>query len=578
MSRRTVTTWLCTVKRTASLISLGLGGRTRGQAIRIAAGLWLAALFLWNAPVHARPPKLVLFITVDALGSDLLLRMRPRLHGGLAQILSEGAFFPNTYYQYAETVTAPGHATLATGANPWRHGIVGNTTFNTASGRWEAAFEDPDHPAHGISETWAGSSPDRLLAETVSDHLRLDSQSRSKSIAISVKARAAIALAGKSGQAWWFQTDAGEFTTGTYYAKELPGWVKVFNAKRIPEQYFTRQWTLFGPGEEYIGADDRPFESERYGLGRTFPHPLDGAQPTPGPQSHWALAVSPYMNDVLVQFAKAAMEAEQLGRHPTADLLSISFSSTDYTYHFFGPYSWESQDAMLRLDASLAELISAAQKAAGGSANLLVVLTADHGGMAIPEELASEGVTSIRVDQARLQQGLTAALQAQFGANLLAGLSVTRVYLEPKAIAARRVDPAAARRFAAHWLSQQAPVALAVARDDLSSGPPGAGYLSMLQKGHHPERGGDVLFILKPFHLLTEGKTGTSHGSPYGYDSQVPFALLGKGVKPGLYLQKIHTVDIAPTVAALLEMGAPAMAEGTPRAEAIAPAQPPRIR
>jgi hypothetical protein len=542
------------------------------------AGLWLGALFLWGTPVDARAPKLVLFIAVDSLGSDLLLRMRPRLHGGLAQILREGAFFPNTGYQHAETATAPGHATLATGANPWRHGIVGNRTFNGATGRWEAAFEDPDHPALGPSDAGAGSSPDRLLAETLSDRLRLDSQSRSKSIAISVKARAAIALAGKSGQAWWFHSDAGEFTTGTYYAKELPGWVKAFNAKRIPEQYFAKQWTLFGPRREYIGADDRPFESERYGLGRTFPHPLDVGKPTPGPHSHAALVASPYMNDILVQFAKGTMDAERLGRHPTADLLSIGFSSTDHVYHFFGPYSWEAQDAMLRLDASVAELISAAQKAAGGSENLLVVLTADHGGMAIPEELSAEGTTALRVDPARLQQGLTVALQTQFGANLLAGVSDTRVYLDPKAIATRRVDPTVARRFAAQWLSQQAPVALAVAKDDLSTGPPGAGYLSSLQKGHHAERGGDVLFILKPFHLLTESKTGTSHGSPYGYDSVIPFALFGNGVRPGLYPQKIHAVDIAPTIAALLQMGAPAMAEGTPRVEAIAPAQPRRIR
>lgn len=524
--------------------------------------LTFLALSLAAAP--SRPPRLTLFITVDALGTDLLLRSRPHLHKGIASLLNQGAFFPNARYQQAENVTAAGHATLSTGASPWRHGIVGNRIINRATNRLEPVFADASHPVLDAPLTVEDVSPDRLMAETLSDRLRLFTQQRGKAVAIASKARAAIAQGGRLGQAFWFNETMGRFVTGTYYAKFVPSWVQAFNERKLPDSYFSKDWTLLLPKSEYLGEDDRPFESNAFGLGRTFPHPLTGMRTAPGLESREALNVTPMMNEVLVEFAKAALDAEQLGRRDAPDLLWVSFSPVDRTYHLFGPYSWEMQDMLVRLDQSIAELLQAAERAAGGRSNLLVVLTADHGGAAIPEEWAAAGLQATRVHPNSLRDGLNKELKARFGVELVVGVEETDLYLNTKVINDRHLDGLAIRRAAAQWLSGQPSVAYAVAKDDLAAPLELGGYGQALRMGYYPERSGDVLFILKAFNVMTDEDTGTSHAQPYSYDNQVPLVFMGKGVKPGLYREEVHPVDVAPTLASLLQMGFPAQAEGKP--------------
>lgn len=530
---------------------------------------WALALLLLAGPALAKPPRLTLFISVDAMGSEVFLRYRPSFKAGLAQLSSQGAVFPTARFGFAEAVTAAGHATLATGANPWRHGIVSNRIYDRATGKELPILGDPKHPVLEAPPANEDVSPENLIAETLSDRLRLFTQGRGKAVAVSSKPRAAIALAGRLGQAWWFNEQVGKFVTGTYYAKEFPAWLKAFNQKKLPESYFSKEWGLTLPAAQYAGEDDRPFESDWHGLGRTFPHSLSGGLPSPGPQSNAALASSPFMNDVLVQLAKAAIEGEQLGKDEVPDLLSVSFSATDRIYHLYGPTSWEMQDAMIRLDRAIAALLAAAEKAAGGKQNLLVVLSADHGGANVPEEWAAAGMSAGRVNPAAIEQALEKELQARFGAtDLVAGIEEVDLYLNGKAIAEKKLDAAAVRRAAAHWLAAQPPVAVAIARDDLEA-QGRSGLTQALRRGYYPERSGDVLFMVRAFQVLTEESSGTNHGTPYAYDALVPVIFAGKGVKPGVYRQEIDPIDVAPTVAALMEMPPPALSEGEVRAEAL---------
>lgn len=521
-------------------------------------------------PASARPPRLTLLISVDALGSDVLLRNRPRLQGGLGQLLSAGAFYPYARYGYAECRTAPGHATLSTGANPWRHGVIDNRWVDRATGKPVNVFADAAHPVLEVPLTpGQDASPANLMVETLADRLRVATQERGKAVAVSLKARAAIALAGRLGQAWWFDDGVGKFVTGTWYTKEFPAWVKALNARKLPESYFGKKWELSRPRAEYVGEDDRPFEANAYGLGRTFPHPLDGGLPSPGRVFYQAFGVSPDSHDVLVEAAKAALAGEGLGRDEVPDLLSVSFSGTDLVFHEFGPYSWEMQDSVLRLDKALGELIAAAERAAGGRANLVIALVADHGGAAMPEQWAAQGLPAQRVSPVALAQALTQALRGQFGGDVTATLEELDVYLSGRSLEGGKVDGAAVRRAAAAWLAKHPAVLAAVARDDLFTAPDVAGHLAPLRKGYYPERSGDVLFMVKPFHMLYTDTEGASHGTPYAYDSQVPVVFAGRGVKPGVYLGEVDPVDVAPTLAALMEMGMPAAAEGRPRAEVL---------
>lgn len=532
----------------------------------------LLASLLFALPAVAKPPRLTLFITVDALGSDLLLRTRPRLTGGLGQLLEAGAVFPDARYLTAQPRTAPGHATLATGAHPWRHGIVDNVTGDRASGRALAVFADARHPVlEAPLDASEDSCPEALLAETLSDRLRTSTQERGKAVALSHKATAAIALAGRLGQAYWFSDVAGRFVTSTWYTKAVPEWLGALNARKLPEASFGKPWELTLPRAQYLGEDDRPFEGALYGLGRTFPHPLTGGLAAPGPDFYKAFGISPASHDVLVQAARAAIAGEALGQDEVPDLLSVSFSGTDRAFHAFGPYSWELQDSLLRLDRALSELISAAERAAGGRANLLVVLTSDHGGSAAPEEWAALGMPAQRLDPRKLEVDLRKELQERFKGDFLVRIEQADVYLGGKGLASRS-DAAAVRRAAAAWLARQPFALTALARDDLYGTPDVGGWLAPLRRGYYPERGGDVLWIPRPFVVMYEDPTGANHGTPHGYDTQVPLVLAGRGVKPGYYPQQILAVDVAPTVAALMELGAPASSEGRAREEAFHPA------
>jgi predicted AlkP superfamily pyrophosphatase or phosphodiesterase len=526
-------------------------------------------LLLLALPALAKPPRLTLFITVDALGTEVLLRNKPRLKGGLRQLIDSGAFYPYAEYGYAKPRTAPGHTTLATGANPWRHGIVDNRIIDRATGKPERVFPDPAHPVLEAALSNDDVSPANLMAETLADRLRLSTQERGKAIALSGKARSAIPLAGRLGQAYWYDETVGKFVTGTWYTKELPGWLKAFNTSNPPEAWFGKPWEPLLPRTEYTGEDDRAYEGEHYGLGRTFPHPLTGGLNAPGPHAYTAFAISPLAMDHTVRAARAALEGEGLGKDEVPDLLAVSISATDRVYHQYGPTSWEMQDTLYRLDKAVGDLVALAEKAAGGRANLLVVLTADHGGAAVPEQWAASGVAAERVNPTALSKELTEALRAQFGGDITATVEELDVYLGGKTLEGGKVDGAAVRRAAAAWLGKHPSVVLAVPRDDLYSAPDVAGLVEPLRRGYYPGRSGDVLYVVKPFHVISAASTGTNHGTPYAYDRQVPVVFAGRGVKPGIYAQPISTTDVAPTVAALLEMGAPASAEGTPRAEAI---------
>lgn len=532
------------------------------------------ALVLVSLPASAKPPRLALFISVDALGTDLLLRTRPKLKSGLRQLIDGGAFHPYCRYEYASPRTAPGHATLVTGANPWRHGVIDNQVVDRTKGKPQPVFLDAAHPALEVplaQATTIDTSPLPLMAETVGDRLRDTTAGRAKVVALSGKARAAIPMAGRLGQAYWFDETVGKFVTGTWYTKEFPEWLKSFNARNLPASYFTEQWTLLLPRTEYTGEDERPFEGDDANLGRTFPHPLNGGLQAPGPRSYSALAGSAYSNDVLVQAAKAAIAGEGLGKDEVTDLLAVSFSGTDRSFHTYGPYSWEMQDTLYRLDRALAELITAAERAAGGRANLVIVLSADHGGAAVPESWAAQGVDARRLNAPALMEPLAQELRTRFAlTEITTVLEEQNVYLLGKGLEAGKVDGAAVRRAAAEWLARQPGIALAVARDDLFTAPDMAGMLAQLRRGYYPGRSGDVLFVQKPFHVLSTQQIGTNHGAPYSYDQVVPVIFAGKGVRAGTYMNEMPMTDVAPTLAALLELGMPASAEGKPRTEIFA--------
>ncbi|MFT7623315.1 MAG: putative AlkP superfamily pyrophosphatase or phosphodiesterase, partial [Myxococcota bacterium] len=318
--------------------------------------LAMMAAILCAAPaVRAKAPperpRLAVVLVVDQLRYDYFQRLGKFLpEGGMRRLMS-GASYSDAHFRYANTYTGPGHATILTGAYSNRTGIVGNKLWDAASGRMVQPCDDADTHLLGCPPGSQGASPHRLEASTVGDELRQQDK-RSKMIAISLKDRASILLAGRRGQAVWFDRGQGRFVSSTYYGEALVGWAEAYNSGLGPAADFDQTWDRQGPAEAYeqATADDVPWETPYAGLGRTFPRKVRGANNKVDTSFYKAWSASPFSMRAQLKVTQAAIEAEGLGKDEHPDLLAVSVSTFDYSGHAYGPYSHEQTSNYFALD------------------------------------------------------------------------------------------------------------------------------------------------------------------------------------------------------------------------------------
>src|SRR5262245_1770015 len=324
----------------------------------------LAVFLLLLTLAEARPqaqsagPRLVVGIVIDQFRYDYLERFGDLFgEGGFRRLMQEGAVFTDAHYLHSVTVTAPGHAAFMSGSIPSQNGIIGNDWYDRAKGKTVTSVEDDDTRLVGAPGA-PGSSPRRLIGSTLGDELKLSNGGASRVIGISMKDRAAVLPAGHHPEgAYWFDIASGKFVSSTYYMNELPSWAQRFNAKSPADAFFGQVWRKLRPESDYArsGIDDSPFERPDGGR-RVFPYTITPGDPKPSENFYDNFLRSPFSNDLLVAFAKAAIEGEDLGRHAATDLLTISFSCNDVIGHNYGPYSHEVEDVTLRTDIVLANL------------------------------------------------------------------------------------------------------------------------------------------------------------------------------------------------------------------------------
>ncbi len=528
---------------------------------------------------HDERPRLIVLVVIDQLREEYLLRFEPFFgDGGFRRLLAHGAVFTNCQYEQAPTVTAPGHATIATGTTPTIHGIINNEWYDRETGQVVTSVSDPSRRLVGTASGRA-SSPHRLLGTTLADELRLSTNFRSKVIALSYKDRSAILLGGKlANLALWFDETSGSFITSDYYASALPEWATRFNAARPADRYFGARWEKAFPEAAYAlaASDDRPEETPLPGGGRTFPHHLTGGLAQPGPAFYTAFTFTPFANEVLVELAKRTIEGEQLGRDESPDLLAISFSTNDLVGHYFGPDSQEVADLTLRTDRALASLLAYLDSRLGSE--YVLALTADHGVAPIPEYVARLRLGGRRIPPTTVRQAIEEALSARFGegpwieSKALPLLSSGFVYLDREAIARKHLDIAEVERIAAEAALKIPGIARAYTRTHLLVGHPhGEAIGRRVAASFHPLRSPDVTLVSEPFAFISGSRTGTTHGSPYSYDAHVPLILFGRWIAPGIYRHACTPADLAPTLAALLRIEFPAGATGRILQEALRP-------
>lgn len=519
-------------------------------ALLAAVGAVCAACARPAEPPPDGTPRLVVVIVADQLGYDLLERTRPLLSGGLARLLDQGVSFTDAHHAHAGTSTAPGHATLATGADPARHGVIANYWFDRATGDWAYSVYDPGRDQ---------ISPVQLRVPTLGDRLR-ERWPRAKVFAAAGKDRSAVLLAGRRGQGafWW---DDGEWVTSEHYVpRGTPEWLEAFNEREEPRRMLGRLWEPVPVSPEQAAAAG-VIPADRGAFDAGLPRAFGSFSPAADGSFYEDLENSPFLDQQLGELAKALVEAEDLGADAWPDLLGLSFSALDLVGHEYGPHSPEALDTVLRLDEVLGELLDFLDREVG-EGEVLVALSADHGVAPLPElagELGTAGRRIGREDVVCLQRA-NLELGRRFGEGIdWLGYSF---YLDIEALEEHDLDTAEVAAAAAELVERCPGVARAWTWKELGYSPegepmdeppgPGAGAgRDAFRRSFDAARSPDLLIEVEPYFVWSTSGDAT-HGTPHPYDTHVAMVLAGPGVPAGEVAGRVHTSDLAPTLAALL--------------------------
>lgn len=527
----------------------------------------------------AERPKLIVIVSVDQMCQDYLIRFGDNFaaDGAFRRIEREGASYSQCNHRHAFTVTAPGHAVQLTGTFPNQHGIIGNNWFDRVTGKDTYCCDDPSVKIVGLA-TGKPMSPRNLQVETVGDVLKLASGNRSKVFGVAIKDRASILMTGHNANAaYWL--DDNMWVTSTYYRPDLPGYLRVLNGQNAIDRFRGKTWELSLAKSKYHnnGPDKNDWENPPKGFTSEFPHKLLAAGEGKPLDFGDQVLFSPFGNDYTLEAAREIIAGEALGKDEFTDLLCINFSSNDYVGHAFGPNSLEVEDITYRTDRQLGEFFRWLD-ANVGAGNWSFGLSADHGVAPIVEY-----AKQFRLPAQRSPLGKLDAVKTKLEARLRAQLHVaasekplvqkvedTQVYLQHNHPAFTSDDKEdkfqLAQQIVRDWLLDQPGVAAARTRAELTSG--GEGLLnSQLQRAFHPRTSGDVLYVLAPY--CVPGTKGTTHGSPWHYDTHVPLVLLGCGIKQGQFSRDVSPACLASTVAELAGVNYPSANVEVPLREAL---------
>jgi predicted AlkP superfamily pyrophosphatase or phosphodiesterase len=497
-----------------------------------------------NAGVPVHQPKLIVAIAVDQFRYDYTTRFRSRYQAGLEKMLSEGAVYVDAHQDHYPTVTATGHATYLTGSVPATSGIIGNEWYDRKSGKVITSVEDAETKLLGVDGESVGSSPHNLVVSTLGDELKIADRGTSKVIGISMKDRAAILPSGRMADAaYWVDNTTGAVVSSTWYQQQLPDWVCQFNDQKIPMKSLGASWYAVGAA----GSAAKPLMVLPTTAGKSF-------------FSQWE--ETPFANEMLEEFAEQVMEHEKLGQHNETDILTVSFSANDHLGHAVGPDAPEVEDMSVHTDRTIGKLLDAAVKQAGGRQNVLVILTADHGVAPVPEVNQKRKMPGGRLDKAKYIATVEAALEKKFGeGKWVIATQESGFYLNDELIAQKKLKHSAVEDEVASTVMTLPYVARAYTRTQLLRHEATPSQIDeYVARAFYPQRGPDVLVVVRPYYLF--GKEGTSHGSPYDYDSHVPLIFWGGAVKSGVYSETVGVSDVAPTLAAILQIQAPSGSVG----------------
>jgi predicted AlkP superfamily pyrophosphatase or phosphodiesterase len=526
-------------------------------------------LFLFFIPIiltAQEKPTLVVGIVIDQMRYDYIYRYWDKYgNGGFKKLVNEGFECKNARFNYIPTFTAPGHASIFTGTSPSVHGIISNNWFVRDENRKTYCTEDGTVKPVGSDSKAGFMSPRNMLVTTFGDELKLHNNFKSKVIGVALKDRGSILPAGHTADAaYWFDAETGNWITSSFYMNSLPEWVKDFNNERSVDKYLSKPWNTMLPIAQYHEShtDDNPYEAKFKGEEKpVFPHNLPKIYKETG---YDLIRYTPFGNSFTKDFAIETIKKEALGKRNITDVITISFSSPDYIGHKFGPQSIEVQDTYLRLDKDIEELITFLEKHIGKN-KFLLFLTADHGASHVPAYLSDNKVPAGYFEWGPLYYGLKEYFNTLYGKEeWLMSYSDEQVYFNRKLIEQKSLNIEDMRKKASEFiLNNFSNISAVYTASDLSSGTMAQPPESLVQRGFHQKRSGDVVIVLDPGWMVYE-KTGTTHGTIYSYDTHIPLLWYGSGIKKGNTVKQVNIIDIAPTICTLLNFPFPNGVTGIP--------------
>ncbi|KRD12955.1 alkaline phosphatase [Flavobacterium sp. Root901] len=518
--------------------------------------LLLALFVITNLSAQQRP-KLVVGIVVDQMKMEYLYRFSDDFsQNGFKRLMDNGFVFQNMHYNYMPTYTAPGHASIYTGTTPATHGIVGNEWFSRTLGKDMYCTDDAGVKTVGDGTVEEGSmSPKNLQSTTITDEVRMATNFAGKVIGMSLKDRGAILPAGHfANWAFWY-SKTGSFISSTFYGDKLPEWVSEFNNEKNYLKYINKGWDLYKPASFYNESlpDNNPYEGKLYGSAvPVFPYDLKSMYEK---NDAGVIRSTPFGNDLLAEFAKRAIEKEELGKDNITDFLTVSFSSTDYVGHLLGPRSMELQDTYLRLDQTIADFLAYLDKTVG-KGNYLLFLTADHAGAENVIYLKDRKYNVDNYPSKDVKKSLQDFSTKTFGVDLILNYSNFNIFLNKQIIKDKGLELAKVKQSLKEFLITQPQVKKVYTEEEILANGGNDYSLNFIAKGYDVTQNGDLVVVDKPGDI-EYSTTGTSHGTIYSYDTHVPAIFYGWHIKKGESYDKKAITEIAPTIAQKIKVTFP---------------------
>lgn len=511
--------------------------------------------------LQAQPvkPKLVIGIVVDQMRYDYLYSFQ-HLYGndGFNRLLNKGQVFHNVHYNYIPTYTGPGHSSVYTGSTPAITGIAANDWFDEETGKEVYCTDDPKALTVGNPEQKVSMSPANLLVPTVTDQFKSQPGS-GKVIAVALKDRGAILPGGKKADAaYWFDSKTGNFISSDYYMQMLPDWVSRFNGLKKWDSYLNNVWSLSLPVAQYKGVPDKTtFEKPYKGfVTAEFPHDLKEVRKNYGPG---LVSTTPFGNTLTLDFTREIIKNEKLGTDDVTDFLCVSFSSPDYIGHQFGPHSLEIMDMYARFDRELAAFFTEIDKSIGWD-NVVIFLTADHGAADVPGFAKAGGF----YDTEKLVKELGEKFKTKYGMNLIRSEMNDQLYMDKEAMKSKGLSMNQVYEDIREWANEPWLLGIYMPDENVNCDLPDE-ICTRITKGFARGRSGDIWIVARPNWLPSYCEAGgTTHGSPYVYDTHAPLIFAGKQIQAKHRYEPMGIDDIAPSLALFLGLPLPAGATGTP--------------